>query len=408
MDEQTHQSEAEVLEALRRDDAYRVVDVLAEGASGRTEMVMREAEGPFVRKYYPVELCNPEVVAQLAQVDEPLLPRLEEWYQLPDRLVVVRDWVAGRTLAQRVADGPLDARDAVDVLGDVCRAVGALHERGIIHRDLTPGNVVCARDGAHVIDLGIARLYDGGEQHDTTTLGTWGFAAPEQFGFAQTDARSDIYSLGCLLAFMLTGVRPGEDAFDAQLEQAAPQGGEMRAVIDRARSFEPSARFASTSELAEVARKALPRTDVIATGADGKISSEELHFFFASPRVLWRAFRDAPLSFWKVLAVPLILADAFFAGLFAIGAVGSAFELTSMVWRVASLIICLGFLSAVLVRPVYEIVLVLLGAGPFAGRSLSGRIGGAFASTVFSVIFWLIIVAVAAGIAIFIAGPGPY
>ncbi|HJA28882.1 MAG TPA: serine/threonine protein kinase, partial [Candidatus Olsenella pullicola] len=156
--------------------------------------------------------------------------------------------------------------DAARLVAQLCEAVAALHAHGIIHRDISPTNVIVAADGAHLIDLGIARFRAEGATHDTTQLGTPGFAAPEQHGFAQTDARTDVYSLGRVLGYLLTGVRP-EMPDAAEYEQAladekivSPQ---MRAVVERASAFEPSARYQSAAELAralgaEVADTAAP------------------------------------------------------------------------------------------------------------------------------------------------------
>ncbi len=132
---------------------------------------------------------------------------------------------------------------------EVCEAAEALHVRNIVHRDISPANVIVAADGAHLIDLGIARLRVEGVSKDTSKLGTWGFASPEQFGFAQTDARSDVYSIGRLLGYMLTGVRPDEEAYEKALDDQAKVPPAYRAVIDHACAFEPSGRYQSAREL---------------------------------------------------------------------------------------------------------------------------------------------------------------
>lgn len=211
--------ESQTLRSMVRDDAYQVIRVLADGPSGKTELVTLDGEGPLVRKSMPLAIANAAAWAAAMDIDEPLLPHIESLYRLPDKLVVVYDYVEGQSAAEAVeAAGPLAPADAAHVVCDVCRAVSALHERGVVHRDITPGNVILARDGAHLVDLGIARQQVQQRNRDTTTLGTWGFASPEQFGFAQTDARSDVYSLGKLLGFLLTGHKPDtaeyEDALD--------------------------------------------------------------------------------------------------------------------------------------------------------------------------------------------------
>lgn len=263
------------LHALELDDAYRVERVLSDGPSSRTELVTLDGLGPFVRKRIPRELANPGAWSVLMGVDEPLLPQVQNIYMMPDALVVVCAYVKGPTLQARVqAKGPLAPHDAVDVLVQVAHAADVLHEHGVIHRDITPSNVILATDGAHLIDLGIARVRTGEAPHDTTRLGTWGFASPEQYGFAQTDARSDVYSLGRLLAYMLTGVRPDEPGFEAALADPARVPGALRGVVAHACEFEPSSRPQSAADLAVEARSSLAITDEEAPGRTARAHVE--------------------------------------------------------------------------------------------------------------------------------------
>ena len=237
-----------VLAALERDESYRIVRVLAEKPSGRTELVVPPAGGPLlVRKRIPIALANVDAWALLAVISDPHLPRVIETYRLPDQFVVVCEYVEGESAADLIARfGALAPEQVLPIIEGVCTAAGVLHAYGIIHRDITPTNVIVRGGEAHLIDLGIARVGDMTARHDTTRLGTWGFAAPEQYGFAQTDARSDVYSIGCLAAFLLTGVRPDAEGFDDAVAVLAEP---LRTCIDKARSFEPSARYASAAEL---------------------------------------------------------------------------------------------------------------------------------------------------------------
>ena len=244
--------DAQTLRSMVRDDSYRVVKVLADGPSGKTELVTFDGEGPLVRKHIPSALANASAWAAAMEIDEPLLPRIESLYRMPDELVVVYEYVPGTPLDELVRQsGHLGAVHATSIVRDVCRAVSALHARGVVHRDITPGNVIVADDGAHLVDLGIARQRAEGRRRDTTTLGTWGFAAPEQFGFAQTDARSDVYSLGCLLGHLLTGAQPGTDAYESALEDRGLVSQNLEEVVRRATAFEPSARYQSAKELSD-------------------------------------------------------------------------------------------------------------------------------------------------------------
>lgn len=249
--------DGQTLRSMVRDDAYRVVRVLGDGASGRTELVTFNGEGLLVRKHIPAALANAAAWAVAMEVDEPLLPRIEELYRMPDELVVVYDYVEGDAVNEVVEqEGRLEASRAVGMLVDVCRAVSALHERDVVHRDITPSNVILASDGAHLVDLGIARQKRQGQRRDTTTLGTWGFAAPEQYGFMQTDARSDVYALGRLLGYALTGEKPDTEAYEAALSDRSIVPEALYGVVQKATSFEPSARYQTADELARAAQEA--------------------------------------------------------------------------------------------------------------------------------------------------------
>lgn len=252
--------EAQLVKALDHDDSYRVIRTLAETDAGRTELVRGPDAGLLVRKYVARELANERAWRILADINHPLLPQVRDLYWLPDSFVVVTTYVDGITLGELVeSTGPLEAVEAVRYVADLCEAAGELHAHGIVHRDISPGNAVVASGRAALIDLGNVRAYVEGAQHDTTTLGTWGFAAPEQFGFAQTDARSDVYALGGLLAYLLTGVKPGDDRFDEALANQRLVSHDLRLVVQKARAFEPSARFQTAAELADAAGAALPK-----------------------------------------------------------------------------------------------------------------------------------------------------
>lgn len=254
-------NDAQLMHAVELDDAYRVVEVLAQGATGTTELVMLGESGPYVRKRMPLELANRAAWAAAMGVSCPRVPRVVAMYEMPDQLVVVCEHVRGISLETRVSEaGPLGWRDAVAVALDLCEAAGALHAVGVIHRDISPRNVILSDDGAHLIDLGIARTRTAGAPRDTTLLGTWGFASPEQYGFAQSDERSDVYAIGRVLVYMLTGVV--DDATPAgempPLDQTTvPKA--LQNAIRVATSFEPSARFASAEALARALRSVSER-----------------------------------------------------------------------------------------------------------------------------------------------------
>ena len=243
----------QLMHAMSLDDTYRVEQVLARGEDGITELVTIDGAGPFVRKKMRQELARRNVWSALTECSSPRLPRVEATYELPEHFVVVYDFVPGRTLSKVIeTDGPLAPESAVSLGIELCEAAEELHRHGIVHRDISPNNIVAAADGAHLIDLGIARMRVEGASKDTTSLGTWGFASPEQYGFAQTDARSDVYSIGRVLGFALTGIRPDDETYEQALKSILEHApAKLVHAITRACSFEPSARFQSATAMAE-------------------------------------------------------------------------------------------------------------------------------------------------------------
>lgn len=248
-------NDEQVMHALSIDDVYDVERVLARGKTGTTELVTAKGSGPFVRKKMARELVRRGVWSALLDCDCPRLPRIEATYQMPDEFVVVYDFIPGKNLQELVAErGRLPEDEAVALALDICEAASAIHALGVIHRDITPKNVIVSGDGAHLIDFGIARMYTEGASRDTTTLGTFGFASPEQYGFEQTDARSDVYSIGRVLGYLLTGVMPNDEGYREALADESVVSDQMRAIVERACAMEPSARYQSAGDFAAALR----------------------------------------------------------------------------------------------------------------------------------------------------------
>ncbi|MDM8287872.1 serine/threonine-protein kinase [Slackia piriformis] len=243
------------------DDAYRIEQTLSRGPRGVTELVTIDGVGPFVRKKIPRALAQRAVWAALAGCSCPMLPRVQATYETPDWFAVVLEFIPGETLERTIERrGRLGIDESARIIADVCAAAGELHKRSIVHCDLAPANIIVGEDCARIIDFGNARAeYEPATRENA--FGTWGFAAPEQHGFAPVDARSDVYSIGKLLSYVLTGVRPDDEHYEGLLRDSALVPSRLHAIIERACAFEPSARFQSVCELAD----ALGNTDASTT-----------------------------------------------------------------------------------------------------------------------------------------------
>ncbi len=153
-------------------------------------------------------------------------------------------WIEGKTVEQLVRDRPMSRSAALSCLISVAEKLVFLHglTPPVIHRDIKPQNVVIDPCGqCHLIDLGISRRYQQDAAEDTVVSGTRAVAPPEQFGYRQTDERSDIYACGVLLRYALTGAY--EEKADEGLDE------DLRKIIGKASAFDPDRRYQSAEEL---------------------------------------------------------------------------------------------------------------------------------------------------------------
>ncbi|MFF3542801.1 protein kinase [Streptomyces platensis] len=142
---------------------------------------------------------------------------------------LVMEYVAGRTLSQVLGDGPLTVAQAVDITGQVLAALDHSHRHAIVHRDIKPANVMLTASGAvKVVDFGIAKALSEVATRLTGTgvaVGTPAYLAPEQINGAETDHRTDLYAVGCLLYELLTGRPPytGDSPFSVMHQHLAAE-----------------------------------------------------------------------------------------------------------------------------------------------------------------------------------------
>ena len=134
-----------------------------------------------------------------------LWPEIRYCIEADGQTIVVEEYIGGHTLAERLAKKRcLTEQEAQAILLQLAAGLVVLHDMGIIHRDIKPSNLILQGSGmVRLIDFDAARIVKPGEIADTTLLGTKGYAPPEQFGFGQTDARSDLYALGKTMQVLL-------------------------------------------------------------------------------------------------------------------------------------------------------------------------------------------------------------
>ncbi len=180
-----------------------------------------------------------KVLARLSA--EGRLRRIPKIYGLRETVAggeVEEEFVAGETVADALERGmKFSEAEICSVVEALCDDLEVLHGLGFVHRDLSAGNIILTDNGPKILDFGISRAVEPGKDRDTRLLGTPGFAAPEQYGFSQSDARTDVYSLGALMRTMLTG---GENI---------PADGPIGRVSSVCMRMDPRRRYKSVKKL---------------------------------------------------------------------------------------------------------------------------------------------------------------
>lgn len=242
-------------------DTYEIKSVLGRGGMSTVYL----AEHKRLHTKWAVKEVKKEQNAQidflaesniLKRLQHPMLPRIVDIFEDSAKVLIVEDFVEGMTLdellrQQKLVDEPL----ALQWFRDLCGVLAYLHTQQpnpIIYRDMKPSNIMLQPDGSlKLIDFGIAREFKQESNADTTYVGTKGYAAPEQFGKAQTDERTDIYALGVTMYHLVTGKSPYEPPYQfvpaRQLNAKLSHGIEY--ILNKCVQSEPEARYQNVDEL---------------------------------------------------------------------------------------------------------------------------------------------------------------
>lgn len=174
---------------------FRTVKTFRDESDGKIELIEHmESHIKLIKRIYYED--KREIFVMLSKAGTSRLARIDTVFFGEDT-IVLEEYIEGERLNDYLSHATVSSRQAAGFIRELLQAVSAIHKLGIIHRDIKPENILIDGSGhLHLIDFGIARIYRPGKASDTQLLGTVGYAAPEQFGYAQSDFRSDIYSIG--------------------------------------------------------------------------------------------------------------------------------------------------------------------------------------------------------------------
>lgn len=221
-------------------EKYKVLDKL--DSRNSVYLVRDVSTGSlWVKKF--IEKDSVGVYGKLMSIRQDNIANVKEMYLSEDGAVVIEQYAVGKSISSFIENGCLFTVSQVrHVAMQLCDALQCLHKNNIVHRDVTVNNVIISDEGnVKLIDMGISRIKDPYKTSDTHLMGTPGFAAPEQFGFRQTDERADIFSLGVLMNVMLTGELPSEEIYCKNYR--------LKRIISRSIELEPENRYKKVSEI---------------------------------------------------------------------------------------------------------------------------------------------------------------
>lgn len=222
---------------------------IAEISSHKNVYLVQHVESRriFVRKEQ--QIYNRDIYEYLKRCENPHIPKIYECIEDEDRLILIEEYVQGESLASHLEQvGTYSEEEVCHFMITICDVLEQLHQlpQPVIHRDLKPDNIIIQDNGyLKIIDFNTAKQFEKGRDSDTVIIGTREFAAPEQYGFQQSDARTDIYAMGVMMNYLLTKDYPRNQLYSS----AGMQTALITQIIQKCIAFAPDKRYQSVMEL---------------------------------------------------------------------------------------------------------------------------------------------------------------
>lgn len=173
-------------------------------------IVKRESR-KYIIKFIDIHQCDIEHLEMMLKLEHKGICNLVEYKQVENYYMLTCDYIEGISLYEHIQEnGVMDEMDMSSLVVQLAETLNYMHchPKTIIHRDINPKNIIISKSGPVIIDLDTSRSFDRDKSTDTVAIGVIGFIAPEQYGFSQSTIRSDVYSLGVVAAYCLTGKYP--------------------------------------------------------------------------------------------------------------------------------------------------------------------------------------------------------
>ena len=248
-------------------DCWTVYEYLKEGEDSSTVLVKETATGilcvlKWGRKIQAEMLRNEmEILQKLTQMGLTGIPKSYRIFEENGEVYFLREYIEGTPLSQMVMQkGGIQERELCKISLKICQAVEEFQklEDPMIHRDIKPENIVVTPTGETVfIDFGTMRSYKKDSQRDTFVVGTRGTAAPEQYGYRQTDQRTDVYAIGQTMLYMVTECYEQNQLSECKISR------KLKKIIEKACSFEPDKRYADAAELRKAIEKCQENSSMV-------------------------------------------------------------------------------------------------------------------------------------------------